>query len=175
MLEICVWKWRISSTSVLTGLLRASRQHRIPNAPQRSKTKYNFQQNIYFAEGLLNSFLTCLGCRKHSSETTMPFRNRAGAPRRLSNIASGQVMWSHGTNPSAWTYNGLFRGTDFSNVFVPTHRQSFVREFVATDRKRPHIRRGREGGRLPANISATSSTNARQPQSPCARPARPFE
>ena len=54
-----------------------------------------------------------------ASETTRPFRNRARAPRRLSNIASGQVMWSQGTNPSAWTYNGLFRRTDFSNVFVP--------------------------------------------------------
>jgi len=66
-----------------------------------------------------------------ASETTKHFRNRARAPRRLSNIASGQVMWSQGTIPSAWT---------------------FVREFVATDRKWPHIRRGREGGRLSANI-----------------------
>ena len=54
-----------------------------------------------------------------ASETTRPFRNRARASRRLSNIASGQVMWSQGTNPSAWTYNGLFGSTDFSNVFVP--------------------------------------------------------
>src|SRR6266566_9332685 len=40
-------------------------------------------------------------------------------------------LLSQGTIPSAWT---------------------FVREFVATDRKWPHIRRGREGGRLSANI-----------------------
>ena len=110
-----------------------------------------------------------------ASETTMPFRYRARAPRRLSNIASGRVMWSQGKNPSAWPPNGLFRSTDFSHVFVPQDRQSFVREFVATDRKRPLIRRGREGGRLLANTSATSSTNARQPQSRCARPARSFE
>jgi len=49
-----------------------------------------------------------------ASETTKHFRNRARAPRRLSNIASGQVMWSQGTIPSAWTDNGLFRSTDFS-------------------------------------------------------------
>src|SRR5216684_4102639 len=38
MREICAWKWPISSTSVLTGLLQASRQPRIPIAPPRSKS-----------------------------------------------------------------------------------------------------------------------------------------
>jgi len=38
-----------------------------------------------------------------ASETPMPFRNRARAPPRLSNIASGQVMWSQGTNPCGRT------------------------------------------------------------------------
>src|SRR5438552_17186756 len=43
-----------------------------------------------------------------ASETTKHFRNRARAPRRLSNIPPGQVMWSEGTSPRGWEDDGVF-------------------------------------------------------------------
>src|SRR5260370_33529137 len=64
MLEICAWKWPISSKRVLTGLVQASRPRKIPTLPPRSKSRDNYPlKGRHFAELFLNSHRPGLAVR----------------------------------------------------------------------------------------------------------------